>query len=89
MLEIIIPAPLSSPSRTFEGLFKQTQCPPRVLNSPRVLPPELQRDEDTISCAALGAEVPGHQLTQTLIVRLLKTHFFTPILDFEKSTEYN
>ena len=29
-------------------------------------------------CAALGAEDPGHrqeQLTQTLIVRLLKTHF--------------
>ena len=28
----------------------------------------------------LGAEVPGHrqqQVTQTLIVRLLKTHFFT------------
>ena len=36
------------------------------------------------------AEVPGHhqqQLTQTLIVRLLKTHFFTPIFDCEMSTE--
>ena len=52
--------------------------------------PELQRYKDTIRCAALGAEVPGHrqqQLTQTLIVRLLKTLFFTPILDFKKSTE--
>ena len=32
---------------------------------------------------ASGAEVPGHrqkQLMQTLIVRLLKTHFFTPVL---------
>ena len=29
------------------------------------------------------------QLTQTLIVRVLKTHVFTPNLDFEKSTEYN
>ena len=32
--------------------------------------------------AALGVEVIGHrqkQLTQTLIVRLLKTHLFTPI----------
>ena len=29
------------------------------------------------------------QLTQTLIVRLLKTHFFTSILDFEKSTQWN
>ena len=36
------------------------------------------------------ARVPGHrqqQLTQTLIVRLLKTHFFTSILDSEKSIE--
>ena len=36
----------------------------------------------------LGAEVPGHrreQLTQTLIVRLLRTHFFTPILVIVKS----
>ena len=49
--------------------------------------PELQRYKDTVRCAGLGAEVPGHrqqQLTQTLIVRLLKTHFLTPILDFEK-----
>ena len=29
------------------------------------------------------------QQTQTLIVRWLKSHFFTPILDFEKSTENN
>ena len=37
-------------------------------------------------CAALVAEVAGphqQQLTQTLIMRLLKTHFFTPILDFK------
>ena len=43
-------------------------------------------------CVALGTEVPvqrQEQLTQTLIVRLLKTHFFTPILDYEKLTEYN
>ena len=40
----------------------------------------------------MGVEVPGHrpqQLTQTVIVWLLKTHFFTLILDCEKSTEYN
>ena len=45
---------------------------------PRALLPQLQRYKDTIKCAALGAEVPGHrqqQLTHTLIVRLLKTHF--------------
>ena len=46
----------------------------------------------TVRCASLGVEVPGHrheQLTRTLILRLLKTHFFTLILDCEKSMEYN
>ena len=41
--------------------------------------PKLQRHKDSVRCAALGAEVPGHrqeQLTQTLIVRLLKTYTF-------------
>ena len=59
---------------------------------PRALLPQLQRYKDTIKCAALGAEVPGHrqqQLTHTLIVRLLKTHLFAPILDCEKSKEWN
>ena len=40
----------------------------------------------------LGVVVPGHhqkQLTQTLIVRLMKMHLCTQILDFEKLTEYN
>ena len=53
---------------------------------PSALLPELQRNRDTVRCGALGAEVRGHrqeQLTQTLIVRLLKTHFITPILDYE------
>ena len=62
----------------------------RTLDLPCALIPEQQRNKDTARCAALGAEVPGHrqqQLTQTLIVRLLKTHLLTPILDFEKSTE--
>ena len=66
--------------------------PSRALDSPRALLPELQRYKDTVRCAALGTEVPGHrqqQLTQTLIVRLLKTHFFTSFLDCEKSTECN
>ena len=43
-------------------------------------------------CASVGAEVPGHrqqQLTQTLIVRWPKAHFLPPILDSEKSKEYN
>ena len=85
-----LPATPSSPSRTLEGLFELTRLPSRALASPRALLPELQRYKDTFRCAMLGAEVPGHcqqQLTQTLIVRLLKTHFFTPIFDCEKSTE--
>ena len=52
---------------------------------------ELQRYKD-VKSDALGARVPEQcqqQLTQTLNVNLLKTHFFTPILDWEKSTEYN
>ena len=42
-----------------------------------MLLPELQRIKDTIKYAALSAEVPRRhqkQLTQNLIVRLLKTH---------------
>ena len=63
------------------GLFELTRRPSRALNLPCALLPELQRYMDTVRCAALGAEVPGHhqkQLTQTLIVRMLKMHFLTP-----------
>ena len=47
---------------------------------------ELQRNKNTVGCASLlkrGGGRQQEQLTQTLIVRLLKTHFFTSILDFE------
>ena len=73
-----LPATPSYPSRILEGLFELTQRPSRALDSPRALLPELQRYKDIVRCDALGAEVPGHhqqQLTQTLIVRLLKTLF--------------
>ena len=54
---------------------------------------EPQRYKDTVRCATLSARVPRYrqeQLTQTLIVRLLKTHrFLKPILDSEQSTEKN
>ena len=56
-----------------QGLFELTRRPSQALDSPRALLPELQRYKETVRCAALGAEVPGHrqqQLTQTLIVRL-------------------
>ena len=73
-----------------EGLFELTRRPSRALDSPRALLSDLQRNKDTVRGVALGAEVPGYrqqQLTQTLIVRLLKIHFFTSFLDFEKITE--
>ena len=72
------PATPSSPSLTLEGLFELTRRPSRALALPRALLPELQRYKDTVRCAALGTEVPGHnqeQLTRSLIVRFLKTHF--------------
>ena len=84
---LFFPPTYSSWSMTFDGL---TRRPSRALDSPRALLPELQRNKDAVRCAALGTEVPGghrQQLTQTLIVRLLKTHFFTVILDCDKSTE--
>ena len=71
-------------------LFDLFSTSSRALDSPRALLPELQRNKDTVRCAALVAEVLGHhqaQLVQNLIVRLLKTHFFTPILVCEKSTK--
>ena len=75
-----------------KGFFKaDTHCTlSRALDSPRALLSELQRYKDTVGCAAVGAEVPRHrqeQLTQTLMVRLLKTHLSSPILDCKKSTE--
>ena len=69
-----LPATPSPLSRTLEGLFGLPLRPSRALDSPHVLLPDLQRDKETVRCATLGMEVPGHrqkQLTQTLIVRLL------------------
>ena len=70
---LFLPANPLSPSRTLERLFELTRRPPRALNLPRALLPELQRCKDAVRCVELGSEVPGHrqeQLTQTLIVRL-------------------
>ena len=69
-----------------ESLFSSVP-PSNSLVSVSCVASELQRYKDTVRCVALGAEVPGHrqeQLTQTLIVRLKKTHLFTPIHDCEK-----
>ena len=43
-----------------KGFFELKRRPSRALDSPRALLPELQRNKDTIGCALLGAEVPGH-----------------------------
>ena len=70
--------------RPLKGFFELTQCPSRALDS---LLLELHRNKNTVRCAAPGAEVQGDhqkQLTQTLIVRLLKRHF---LIDCEKLTE--
>ena len=61
-----------------KGFFELTRRSSRALDSPPALLLELQRYKDTVRCAVVGAEVPGHQqkhLTQTLILRLLKIHF--------------
>ena len=47
-----LPATPSSLSRTLEGLFELTRRPSRALDSPRALPPELQRYKDTVRYAA-------------------------------------
>ena len=56
------------------GPLKGAVSAQKALDSPRALLTELQRYKVTDSCAALGAEVPGHrqkQLMQTLIVRFI------------------
>ena len=70
----------------FKG-FLSCVRPSMALDLPRGLLPEDKRIKDTIT---LGPQDPGpcqKQLTQTLIVSLLKIHVLPPILDFEKSTE--
>ena len=81
---------LPCPSVSLEWLFELTRRLTRALHSPHVLLPELQRNKDTIKCAAQGLEVPEQsqkQLTQALIVHLLKMHFSMLIFGCKKSTE--
>ena len=69
---LFLPATPLSLSRTLQGLFELPRRPSWALASPKLLLPKLQRNTDTVKCAALGVEVSGHcqeQLTQTLIVR--------------------
>ena len=55
-----LPGTPSSRSRTLEGLFELTRRLLRALDSPRALLSELQRKKDTVKCAAIGVDVPGH-----------------------------
>ena len=76
-----LPAPPSSPSLTLEGHFDTDTV---TFKGP-------QRNKDTVRRAALGVQFLGQrqrQLTETLIVRLLKMHFSSLILDCEKSELY-
>ena len=69
-------------------LVLHTLSPSRTLDSARTFLPELRRNKDTVRCAVLGAEVPGHrqeQLTQTLIVCSLKTYFFFVVLNIGRA----
>ena len=78
-----LPETTFSPSQTLEGIFEMTRRPSMAFDWPPALLPELQRYNDTVRCDALVAEGPRHrhkQLTQTLIVHLMKTLFFTLIL---------
>ena len=50
----------SSDPRTLVGLFELTICHSRVIDSPRALPLELQRNKDTVRCPLHSKEVPGH-----------------------------
>ena len=70
--------PATPSSQTLEKLFELARCPSRTLDLPCALLLELQRDKDSVRRGALEPEVlrPGQkQLTQTLIMFLLKTHF--------------
>ena len=74
-----LPATPLSPSQTLEGFFGLTRQHSRALTLPRALVLELQRNKDTVRCAALGAEVLRHclkQLTQILVV-CLQAFFWT------------
>ena len=77
-----------SPSWTLEGLFELTQRPSRALDSPRALLPELQRYKDF--CARRrGPRTLSTTADANLDCAFVENELFPPILDCEKSTEYN
>ena len=66
-------------------LFRFSQQLPG-LDLPRALLPDLQRYKDTVRCAELGAEVPGHRQKQRFCI---ENTLPTLILDCKKLQEYN
>ena len=73
----------ASLSRTLEKLFEKTRHPSWALDLPRALLPGL-----LVRCVTLDPEVPGkceEQPTQTLIVRLLKTHFIASKIGMDRA----
>ena len=72
---------------TLEGFFELTLFHSKALISPCLLLLELQRiKEVSVSCDVLSADVLGHrneQLTQTLILRLLKMHLILLLQKFK------
>ena len=78
-LPFLPPTP-SSLSGSLEGVFEPTRRPSWTIDLPLVLLLKLNRNKDTGRCARPGEEVQGccqlQLLLQTLIVRLVKAHFF-------------
>ena len=72
----LFPATFSSPSRSLEGLFEQTQCPSRGPRLALALPLELHRNPGHMFCAG---DVPGHIRNNYhrpwLCYLFIKTHF--------------
>ena len=79
-----------TPNRGKTILFRSSQQLPRLRLGPSTrLVRCIRNYRDTRTPSGVLEGQCHQQPTQTFFVRLLKMHFFTPILDCEKSTEFN
>ena len=82
---LLLPTTPLALSRPFKGLFELTS---KALNPPCALLPENRESRILSGQARKPSKSPGHccqeQLTQTLIVLLLKTHLFWLVQKFGK-----
>ena len=78
----LLPNPLTQ-FRTLEGYFELHGAPQGPSTWPPVFASGVREKQGAAMRAEEGSQHCQEQLTQTLIVlvRLLKAHFFTPILD--------